>query len=117
MIYDITDDNYQAEVAESDKPCIIFFTAGFCTYCDDMYPRFESLADKYADTAKFCLVNVNNQRKLRIKFVVACTPYIVMVKGNTMSPLFDMIVTTEQLDERIGYALDGGEVPGTRQLR
>lgn len=117
MVYGITDDNFEAEVANSDKPCIIFFTAGFCVYCDDMYPRFEALADKYADTAKFCLVNVDEQRKLRIKFVVAATPYIVMVKDRVMSPLFDMIVTQEKLDERITYAINGGEVPGSRPIR
>lgn len=117
MIYDINDDNFQAEVADSDKPCIIFFTAGFCTCCDDMYPRFESLADKYADACKFCVVNVDQSRGLRIKFVVACTPYIVMVKDRMVTPLFDMIVPTEQLDERISYALGGGECPVCRPLR
>ncbi len=117
MIHNITDDNFDVEVANCEKPCIIFFTAGFCTYCDDMYPRFELLAEKYADTCKFCLVNIDEQRKLRIKFVVACTPYIVMVKDRMVTPLFDMIVSTEQLDERISYAVNGGECPVCRPLR
>lgn len=117
MIFDITDDNFEAEVATSDKPCIIFFTAGFCSCCNDMYPRFESLVVKYADTCKFCLINVDEQPKLRIKFVVASTPYIVMVKDRMVTPLFDMIVPTEQLDERIEYAVNGGECPICRPLR
>lgn len=117
MIIEITDDNFESEVAESDKPCILFFTAGFCTCCDDMYPTFESVVDAYSDVCKFGVVNIDQNRGLRIKFVVAATPYIVMVKDRMMTPLFDMIVSKEQLEERLSYALNGGECPVCRPLR
>ena len=53
MVYEITDDNFQAEVVDCGKPCIIEFTAGWCTMCDEMVPIFEQLSEQYDDSVKF----------------------------------------------------------------
>lgn len=117
MIIEITDSNFETEVASSEKPCILFFTAGYCPCCNDMFPRFEAMASKYENECMFGMVNIDEQRKLRIKFVVAATPYIVMVKDRMVTPLFDMIVSEDQLEERLVYAINGGECPVCRPLR
>ena len=116
MIHEITDETFEAEVANSDVPCVIEFTAGFCTLCDEMVPTLEELADHYGDAVKFCIVNTDTSKKLRIKFVVGVYPYIVMVHGGKRTPLFDEKVTTERLRERIDFMLENGEAPTTRPL-
>ena len=65
MVYEITDESFEAEVANCDKPCVIEFTAGWCTMCDEMVPTFEELAEQYGDEVKFCIVNTDEQKKLR----------------------------------------------------
>ena len=116
MLYEITDKNFQAEVVESAIPCIIEFTAGFCTFCDDMVPTFETLADEFDGRVKFCLVNTDENKQLRIKFAVAAFPYIVYVHDGMKTPLFDELVTEDRLRERIQFMLDGNEAPTTRPL-
>ena len=59
MVYEITDENFEAEVVNSDIPCVIEFTAGWCTLCDEMTPVFEELSASYEGTVKFCLVNTD----------------------------------------------------------
>ncbi len=117
MIHEITDDSFEREVAHADVPCVIEFTAGWCTMCDAMAPTFEVLSEHYGDKVKFCLVNTDEQKGLRIKFAVACVPYIVYVANGMQSPLFDELVTAERLKERIDFMLAGGEAPTTRPLR
>ena len=90
MVYEITDESFEAEVANCDKPCVIEFTAGWCTMCE--------------------------QKKLRIKFAVAAYPYIVLVADGMKTPLFDELVTAERLKERIDFVLNGGKAPTTRPL-
>ena len=107
MVYEITDESFEAEVANCDKPCVIEFTAGWCTMCDEMVPTFEELAEQYGDEVKFCIVNTDEQKKLRIKFAVAAYPYIVLVAE---------LVTAERLKERIDFVLNGGKAPTTRPL-
>ena len=116
MLHVITDDTFDAEVVNSDVPCVIEFTAGWCTLCDDMVPTFEQLADVFEGEVKFCIVNIDEQKKLRIKFAVAAVPYIVFVSDGMQTPLFDEIVTAERLEERIRFVLGGGNAPTTRPL-
>lgn len=116
MVYEITDDNFQAEVVDCGKPCIIEFTAGWCTMCDEMVPVFEQLSEQYDDSVKFCLVNADQQKGLRIKFAVAAYPYIVLVADSMKTPLFDELVSAERLKERIDFVLGGGVAPTTRPL-
>ena len=116
MAYEITDDNFQAEVVDCGKPCIIEFTAGWCTMCDEMVPIFEQLSEQYDDSVKFCLVNADQQKGLRIKFAVGAYPYIVLVADSMKTPLFDELVSAERLKERIDFVLGGGAAPTTRPL-
>lgn len=116
MVYEITDDNFQEEVIDSGKPCIIEFTAGWCTFCDSMASIFEELSKKFGDEVKFCLVNIDEQKKLRIRFAVACLPYIVMIHDGMRTPLFDEIVTADRLEERIRFMMDGNTAPNTKPL-
>ena len=116
MVHEITDDNFDSEVASSPIPCVIEFTAGWCTMCDDMVPVFDQLAEAYGDEVKFCIVNTDVQKGLRIRFAVAAYPYIVFVAQGNKTPLFDMKVSEERLKERIDFMLAGGEAPTTRPL-
>ena len=117
MIHEITDDTFNAEVADSNVPCVILFTAGWCTFCDDMVPRLEALSEKFGDTVKFCIANSDDQRALRIAFAVAAVPYIVMIRDGQKIPLFDELVTEDRLEDRIHYVLDGGKTPTASPLK
>jgi thiol-disulfide isomerase/thioredoxin len=81
-----------------------------------MVPTFEELSEKFGDSLKFCLVNTDEQKGLRIKFAVAAFPYIVYVANGLKTPLFDEFVTADKLEERIRFVLEGGEAPTTRPL-
>ena len=58
MVYEITDANFEEEVVDSIIPCVILFTAGWCSLCPEMESRIESLANKM-DEVKFCVVNTD----------------------------------------------------------
>ena len=116
MVHIVTEENFEEEVLASEVPCIIEITAGWCTFCDEMVPRFEALAEKFGDSVKFCLINIDEQKKLRIRFAVAAIPYIVYVADGLQTPLFDEIVTADRLEERIRFVMDGGNAPTTRPL-
>ena len=76
----------------------------------------EALSDTFEGKVKFCIVNTDQNKALRIKFAVAAFPYIVWVANGMQAPLFDEIVTEERLEERIRFVLDGGQAPTTRPL-
>lgn len=117
MIATITDDNFENEVLNSEIPCVIGFTAGWCNLCPKMIEELDALSKEYDGVVKFCSVNVDEQRKLRISFAVAAIPYTVFVHDKMKTPLFDELVSKERLDERIRFVLDGGKCPITVPIR
>ncbi len=117
MIHEITDATFEAEIANSSTPCVILFTASWCTLCDEMLPRLEELSGKFAGQVKLCTADSEKNKGLRIAFAIAAVPYIVYVHNGMKTPLFDEIVTADRLEERIRYMLDGGEAPSTTPLR
>ncbi len=116
MLHEITDATFEQEVAASDMPCVILFTAGWCTFCDEMAPVLEELSEQLDGQVKCCIVNIDEQKALRIEFAVAALPYIVWVQNGMKSPLFDCIVPAAKLEERIRFMLEGGEAPNSRPL-
>lgn len=117
MVVVVTDENFEEEVLYSDVPCVIGFTAGWCNLCPQMLDELEELSSDYEGKVKFCSVNVDEQRKLRIAFAVAALPYMVFVRDKMKTPLFDELVTKDRLDERIRYVLDDGKCPSTMPIR
>lgn len=116
MVHIVTDETFDTEVRDSEVPCVIEFTAGWCTLCDEMVPVFEELSEKMGDKVKFCIVNTDENRALRIKFAVAALPYIVYVFNGEAIPLFDELVTAKRLEDRIDHVLNGGDTPNARPL-
>ena len=117
MLTELTDDNFELEVLNSDVPCVILFTAGWCTFCDTMVPKIENLSSLYDDEVKFCVANIDQQKGLRITFVVGALPYVVFVRDGAQIPLFDETVSEERLDERIRSVLNGGDIPEARPIK
>ncbi len=116
MVYEITDKNFIDEVASSSMPCVVGFTASWCTVCDKMVPILEELSDDMEGVAKFCLVDTDTETKLRITFAVAALPYVVYIHEGMQTPLFDELVPKERLKERIQFMLNDGKGAPTRPL-
>lgn len=114
---EITEANFEEEVLCSDVPCVIEFTASWCALCDEMTPKLEKLEKALDGRVRVFMVNLDDQRSLRIKFAVAAVPYIVYVSNGMQTPLFDEMVPEEMLEERVRFLLDGGEAPNSRPLR
>ena len=111
MVNEVTDLTFRQEVAENAKPCVILFTAGWCTWCEEMLARVGEVSEAMGDEVDFFTADSDKQKGMRIEFAVGALPYMVMVRDGMKLPLFDQIVRADQLEERIRYILDGGKPP------
>ncbi len=76
----LNNDNFQAEVLDSDKPVVVDFWATWCGPCRMFSPVMDEVAGEMTDVA-FGKVNVDDAPELAQKFDVMSIPTVIMFKG------------------------------------
>ncbi|MFH1569334.1 MAG: thioredoxin, partial [Gemmatimonadota bacterium] len=77
----LTDDNFAAEVLESDLPVLVDFWAAWCGPCRMVGPIVEELAGEYAGRAKVCKLDVDGAQKTAGEFGIRSIPTLLIFKG------------------------------------
>lgn len=77
---EITKENYEAEVLQSDKPVLLDFGASWCGPCQMVSPVIEQIGEEN-DSIRVGKVNVDEQGELTMQFRVVSIPTLVVMKG------------------------------------
>ena len=76
----ITKNNFQNEVMNSDKPILLDFWAPWCAPCRMVAPTVEEIASERVDI-KVGKINVDEQPELANKFGIMSIPTLVVMKN------------------------------------
>lgn len=75
---EITSDNFETEVAQSDIPVLLDFWAEWCMPCKMVDPIVEDLAQRYDGKLKVGSVDVDAQPELAGRFNVMSIPTLIV---------------------------------------
>ena len=78
-VTELTKDNFDKEVVESDKIVLIDFWASWCGPCRMLSPTVDAIAEEREDV-KVCKVNVDKEGELASAFNVSSIPMLVVIK-------------------------------------
>jgi thioredoxin len=78
---EITDENFQSEILESEMPALVDFGAAWCPPCRALEPIIEELVDEFAGRIKIGTVNVDNCKKTSGTYGVMSVPTLVFFKN------------------------------------
>lgn len=76
----ITEQNFEQEVLNADKPVLVDFWASWCGPCRMLAPTIELIAEEMEGVAKVGKVNVDEQMELAMRFQVSSIPMLVVFK-------------------------------------
>ena len=79
-VLEITDDNFEETVLNSDTPIVVDFWAEWCGPCKMIAPSLEQLADEYAGTFKVGKLNVDDNRETAMKYGIRSIPTLLVIK-------------------------------------
>ncbi|HEU0166086.1 MAG TPA: thioredoxin [Thermomicrobiales bacterium] len=77
----VTDETYQAEVLDSDKPVLVDFWAEWCPPCRIVGPILEEIAAEDADRLKIAKVNVDLDNKHAGQLGIFSIPTMILYKN------------------------------------
>lgn len=88
----VTDNTFESEVLQSDKPVVVDFWAEWCGPCKTLSPVIDELAADMKDKVKIVKINIDEAPNAPTKYGVRGIPTLMIFKGG------------EVVDTRVGGA-------------
>ena len=104
-ITDVTDNNFQAEVLESDKPVLVDFWAPWCGPCRVIAPSLEEIADEQSDQLRIVKLNVDENQQTAARYGVMSIPTLLVFKNGEVAKTIVGALPKKRLVQELEPAL------------
>ncbi len=99
---EVTKNDFEMEVLNSDKKVLVDFWAPWCNPCKMMLPVLEQLSKEVGDEIKIAKINIDNDPELASNFGVMSIPtFMVFEKGQMIKSTVGM-QSLDKLKEMLG---------------
>ena len=76
----VTEQSFEQEVLQSDKPVIVDFWAEWCGPCHAVSPVLDKIVDERGGDLKLVKVNIDEEQELAMRFGVQSIPMMILFK-------------------------------------
>lgn len=104
-VVELTDENFQHEVVESDVPVLVDFWAEWCMPCKMLAPTIDELAKELVGQVKFGKVDTDSNREISLKYNISAIPTIIVFKAGQMVKKFVGLQTKADLKNALNEVL------------
>jgi thioredoxin 1 len=101
---EVTDNNFQAEVLESDTPVLVDFWAPWCGPCRIIAPSLEELNDEI-DNLRVVKLNVDDNQQTAAQYNVMSIPTLIVFKNGEAAKTIIGAMPKKRLEAELAPAL------------
>ena len=95
----VSDENFNQEVLQSDKPTLVDFWAEWCGPCHAVSPAVERISESYAEQMKFTKLNVDESPSTSAVYGIRSIPTLMVFKdGKVFSSIIGAVPEAKLLE-------------------
>lgn len=83
-IQEVSDQSFEQEVLQSDKPVLVDYWAEWCGPCKAIQPILEEIAADYGDRLKVARLNIDDNPDTPPKYGIRGIPTLMLFKGGNV---------------------------------
>lgn len=98
LLIQVSDDTFEAEVVQADKPTLVDFWAPWCGPCRAVGPIIEELAQEYQGKLKVTKVNVDDNPNIASSYGIRSIPTIMLFKDGKLQDTLVGLAPKDRLE-------------------
>lgn len=103
----VTDDTFESQVLQSEKPVLVDFWAPWCGPCKAIAPAVEKLAGDFGDQMTFAKCNVDDNPLTPSRYGIKAIPTLIIFKGGDVMEQITGMVAKSKLEEAVSKVISG----------
>ena len=80
----VTDNSFESDVIQSDKPIVVDFWAEWCGPCKQIGPALEEISDEMKDKVIIAKHNIDQEPNTPTKYGIRGIPTMLLFKGGEL---------------------------------
>ena len=104
-IAEVTDQNFESEVLQSDTPVVVDFWAEWCAPCRQIAPIIGAISDEHGDRVKVFKMNIDESPQTPGKYGVRSIPTVMAFKDGQVVQQLVGARPKSAFDEMVGALL------------